>query len=176
MELAAGEQRLAEVKIQRDILQGDALSSVLFVIAMMPLNHSLRKFSAGYKLSKSQEKINHLIYMDDIKVFAKKEKELETLMQTVRIYSQDIGIEFGIEECVILVTKSGKRHIKEGVELPKQLVIRTFGEKETYKYLQILEAGIIKQKEMKEKIKKSISKEPESYSRQKFIARTLSKG
>ena len=29
--------------------------------------------------------------------FAKNEKELETLIQTVRIYSQDIGMEFGIK-------------------------------------------------------------------------------
>ena len=62
---------------------------------MMPLNHILRKCTAGYKLSKSQENINHLMYMDDIKLFAKNEKEVGTLIQTVRIYSQDIGIEFG---------------------------------------------------------------------------------
>ena len=74
----------------------------------MPLNHILRKFTAGYKLSKSQEKINHLMYTDDIKLFAKKEKELEILIQTVRIYSQDIGMEFVIEKCSMLVMKSGK--------------------------------------------------------------------
>ena len=44
---------------------------------MMPLNHILRKCTAGYKLTKSQEKINHLIYMDDIKLFAKNEKKIE---------------------------------------------------------------------------------------------------
>ena len=33
--------------------------------------------------------------MDDIKLFAKKEKELETLIHTVRIYIQDRGMEFG---------------------------------------------------------------------------------
>ena len=69
----------------------------MFVIAMIPLNHILKKYTAGYKLSKSQEKINHLMYMDDIKLFAKNEKELETLIQTMRIYSEDIGMEFGIE-------------------------------------------------------------------------------
>ena len=42
---------------------------------MMPLNLILRKYTAGYKLSKSQEKINHLMYMDDIKLFAKKKKK-----------------------------------------------------------------------------------------------------
>ena len=46
---------------------------------MMPLNHLLRKFTTGYKqLSRSQEKTNHLMYMDDIKLFANDEKDLET--------------------------------------------------------------------------------------------------
>ena len=53
--------------------------------------------------------------------------------------------------------KSGKWHITEGVELPNQVVIRTLWEKETYKYLEILEADTIKQVEMKEekKLKRS---------------------
>ena len=46
------------------------------------------------------------MYMDDIKLFAKNEKELETLIHTIRIYSQDIGMEFGIEKCVLLVMKN----------------------------------------------------------------------
>ena len=35
--------------------------------------------------------------MDDIKVFAKNGKELETLIQTIKMYTQDVSIEFGIE-------------------------------------------------------------------------------
>ena len=42
--------------------------------------------------------INHLIYMDDIKLFAKNEKEQETLRHALRIYSHDIAIEFGTEK------------------------------------------------------------------------------
>ena len=82
--------------------------------------------------------------------------------------------------------KSGKRHITEQVELPIQVVIRTLGEKEAYKYLVILEADTIKQQEMKEKIKKEerklkkeeikFKKKPENCSRQNSIAWTLSKG
>ena len=64
---------------------------------MMAFNHIVRKCTAGYKLSKSQEKINHLMYMDDIKLFAKNEKELETLIHAVRIYSQNIRMKFGIK-------------------------------------------------------------------------------
>ena len=39
---------------------------------MMSLNHMLRKFIDGNTCTKSQENINHVMYMDDIKLFAKK--------------------------------------------------------------------------------------------------------
>ena len=126
--LTAGGKSLAETKIQRGIFKGDALSPLLF---MMPLNHILRKCTAGYKLSRSQEKVNHLIFMDDIKLFAKNEKELETFIHSIRIYSQGIGMEFGIEKCSLLVVKSGKRHLTDGIELPNQDKIRTLAENET---------------------------------------------
>ena len=84
-EPTAGGRSISETKIQRGIFQGDAQSPLLFIIAMMPLNHILIKSAAGYTLSRLQEKINHLMYMDDIKLFAKNEKELETLKHTVRL-------------------------------------------------------------------------------------------
>ena len=63
--------------------------------------------------------------MEDIKLFAKNEKILEILIDTVKIYSKDIGMEFGIEKCAILVMKSGKRHLTDRMELPNQDKIRT---------------------------------------------------
>ena len=67
--------------------------------------------------------------MDVIKLFTKNKKELETLIHTVRIYSQDIGIEFGIEKCTMLIMKSGKWHRTDGMEQPNQNKIRTLGKK-----------------------------------------------
>ena len=84
----------------------------------------------------------------------KYEKEIETLIHAVRIYSQDIGMELAIGKCAMLVMKSGKRHLTDGMELPNQDKIKTFAENETYKYLGILEAESIKQVEMKDKIQK----------------------
>ena len=107
MELTTEGKSSAEAKIQTGIFL-EALSALLFIIAIMPLNHIFRKCTAGYKLCRSQEKINHRMYMDDINLFAKNEKELETLIHAVRIYSQDIGMEFGIEKCTMLVMKSDK--------------------------------------------------------------------
>ena len=42
----------------------------------MPFNHLFRKCSDGNKLTKSQENINHLKNMDDIKLFAENEKRI----------------------------------------------------------------------------------------------------
>ena len=143
---------------------------------MTPLNHILRKCTAGYKLTKSREKTNHLMYMDGIKLFAKNEKELETLIHTVRIYSQNIEKEFGQEKCAMLVMKSGKRHLIDGMELPNQDKIRTLGEKETYKYLGILETDTIKLEEIKEKIKKGYLRRTKKQLETKLYSRNLIKG
>ena len=40
---------------------------------------STRKYKGGYKFTKLQEKISHLIFMDYIKIFVKNVKEQETL-------------------------------------------------------------------------------------------------
>ena len=61
-------------------------------------------------------------------------------------------MEFGIEKCAMLVMKSGKRQLTDGMELPNKDKIKTLADKETYKYLAILEADTIKQAGMKEKI------------------------
>ena len=95
-------------------------SAITLIIhnTMMSLNHILGKCTPRYKLSRSQDKINHLMYMDDIKLFEKNEKELETQIHVVSLFSKDIRMEFGIEKCAVVVMKSGKRHITDGIELP----------------------------------------------------------
>ena len=52
VELTAGGRSLAEANVQRGIFQRDGLSLLLFIIAMMPLNHILRKYTDRYKISK----------------------------------------------------------------------------------------------------------------------------
>ena len=116
------------------------------------------------------------MYMDDIKLFAKNEKEIETLIHAVRIYSQDIEMEFGLEKCAMLVMKSVKRHMTDGMELPNHDRIRTLEEKETYKYLGILEANTIKQVQMKDTIQKEYLRKTRKLLETKFSSRNLIKG
>ena len=45
--------------------------------------------------------------MDEIKIFVKniKKQEQEILIETIRIFIQDKGMEFGIEKCAMIVMK-----------------------------------------------------------------------
>ena len=106
----------------------------------------------------------------------KNEKELETLIHAVRIYSQDIGMEFVLEKCAMLVMKSGKRHITDGMELPNHDWIRTLEENETYDYLGILEDDTIKQVQMKDTTRKEYLRRTRKLLETKLSGRNLIKG
>ena len=98
-ELTAGNQRLGNKKIKRGIFQGDSHSPLLFVSVMIPLTLVLRQ------TKKRGKKINHLLFMDDLKLFAKNEDQIDRLVNTVRIFSEDIKMEFGLPKCGVLMMK-----------------------------------------------------------------------
>ncbi len=152
--LVAGDSMLGTVKIKRGIFQGDSLSPLLFIIAMRPLTSILRRHTAGYTLKNKRIKINHLLFMDDLKLYAKNEKEMQSIIQTVKIYSDDIRMEFGIEKCAVLQMKRGKLEASRGCKLTNGTIMRGLSDEETYKYLGIIEAEDIKHEDMKESVRK----------------------
>ena len=111
VKLTVGGKSLAVVKIQRGMFQVDVLSPLLFVKGMMPLNPILRKCTNS---------VNRKKRSTTWCTWTKNQKELETLIQTVRIYGQDIGMEYGIEKGAMLEMKSGKWHMTEGIELSEE--------------------------------------------------------
>ena len=156
VELTIGSDVLGEVKINRGIFQGDSLSPLLFIIALLSLTSILRKSKPGYKFA-SGEKINHLLFMDDLKLYGENEKALDSLVQTVRIFTSDIRMEFGTEKCATMIQKRGKVVRSEGIKLPNEKVIKSLQDK-GYKYLGILQVDKVKEQEMKENITKEYKK------------------
>ena len=65
--LCAGNSEL-EVDIKWGIFQGDSLSPLVFVLAMIPLGLILWKIMAAIEFSWSKEKINHILFMDNFKL------------------------------------------------------------------------------------------------------------
>ena len=135
--LMSNGEDLGEVNVKRGIFQGDSLSPLLLVLSMVPLSLILRKVNAYYEWGKKDYKLNHLLYMDDFKLFAKSEEQIDTLVRTVHVYSNVIGIEFGMKKCGILTMKRGKVVRCEGIMLPNNEVIEEV-EKEGYTYLGIV--------------------------------------
>ena len=62
----------------------------MFVLALIPLSLVLRKAKAAYEFSKRKENINHLLFMDNMKLYSRSEKGLDSLAQTVCVFSEDI--------------------------------------------------------------------------------------
>ena len=89
---------LGQVDIRRGIFQGDSLSPLLFMVIMLPLTLMLRKMRAGNKLAKDMKAINHLLFMDDVKLYGATKDQLDSLVQVVRIFSQDIKMSFGLDQ------------------------------------------------------------------------------
>ena len=59
-----------------------------------------------------------LLFLDDLKLCSKTMQELDCLVQTVWIFSSDVGMQFGIFKCAILEMKRGKVVHSERIELP----------------------------------------------------------
>ena len=93
--------------------------------------------------------------MDDLKLYSQSEKGLDSLVQTVCVFIEDIGMEFGIEKCATLVMEKGKILKSVGIELLDGKVIKSLQEGESYKYLGILKADIF----LEEKMELNVSKE-----------------
>ena len=152
------------IDINCGIFQGDSLSPLLFCLALIPLTSELNQTSYGYKIGES--KINHLFYMDDLKLYAKDDKELEGLLHTVKSFSDDIGMDFGLDKCAKATFIKGKLKRTTSVVIDTETVIKDLEQEELYKYLGINEGNGIQHSKMKEIIRN------EFYRRVKAILKT----
>ena len=109
---------------------------------------------------------------NDIKLFAKSEKERETLIHAVRIYSQDIGMEFGIEN----VPCSSWKVANDIWLTAWNYQITTKLEHMEKMKPTTLEADTIKQVEMKDQIRKEYLRRTRKLLETKLSSRNLIKG
>ena len=153
-----GQIRIPDVKIQRGIFQGDSLSPLLFCLAIDPLSKILKEYDIGYDLSRSRrkkdkKKINHLLFMDDLKLYAETDEKLNQLVEAVRKFSRDINMEFGLDKCSKCTIRKGKKAAAENIQLEDGNIIEDLDDDSSYKYLGIEENATIEHKKMREKVK-----------------------
>ena len=74
--------------------------------------------------------------MDDLKLFGKSEVQIDSLVQTVQLFSGNIVMEFGLKKCFLLI-KRGEKVRFDGIDLLDRRIMREIVE-EGYKYLGFL--------------------------------------
>ncbi|XP_067931123.1 uncharacterized protein [Watersipora subatra] len=98
----------------------------------------LEKTQYGYQF-KIGTKIYHLFYMDDIKLYTNKKRDIDSLIHLTQVYSKDIEMTFGIEKCGRLIFKKVHSMLTVGLRMPNGTI--KYIEK-GYKYLGIMQSNI----------------------------------
>ena len=129
------------------------ISPLLFIVRLLPLKHILRDVGSGYHFESKGQKINRLLFMDNLKSYTSNEKSLESLIQTLRVFSNDIGMEFVVEICVVLLMKKGKVANSDRIALLNEKIMKGLKEGDSYIYIGLIQAKGTKHHERKDTIK-----------------------
>ena len=111
MVLFSGNNKLGKVNIRPGIFQGDS------VVALIPVAIIFRTLKQEYLFGKGKERLNHLLFMENLKLYGSNDKKINSLVKVVKIVSGDIGIQFGLDKCAVLKMKRGKQVNCEGIDL-----------------------------------------------------------
>ena len=85
----------------RGIFQGDSLPVLLFILSANPLSFLLKKLK-GYQIGpsgKHDTTINHLFFVDDLKLIAVNLNLLKEQLDLVTQFSSNTGMVFGESKC-----------------------------------------------------------------------------
>ena len=146
------------IRIMRGIFQGDSLSPLLLTMYLNRLSQELQKTGYGYQLDE-QTKINHLFYVDYLKLYCTSDNQLKGLVNTVKMVSDDIRMEFGLDKCAKAISRRGKKIAVEGIPLNDNQVIQDLDQAKAYKYLGMEEGEGVQHSKMKVKMKMVLSSE-----------------
>ena len=127
------------IHFKKGLPGGDSLCPTLFTLCLNPIAWKLRATS-GYKLSKPIScKVTHLLYIDDLKMYASSENNLERVMRTVKGGMDCIGLRWNEKKCAVVHVKRGCVKQTENMEIDGLKSIKSLGEESTYKFLGVLE-------------------------------------
>jgi len=105
--------------------------------------------------------LNHFLYLDDLKLFAKTRSDLESLLSTTKLFSSSIHMNFGIDKCA---TTSDKLTSCEDIAVSADTIIPSLNTYDSYKYLGVFENDKFKESLVKEIIVSSYKKRIKKFS------------
>ena len=130
-----GDIKTGKVAINRTIFSGDSLSPLLFCLALVLQTNMLTKQGAGYEVT-GKNKVKHLFYTDDLKLFSWDETQLQQELTTVKSSGYNRVMQFTRDKCANRVMqftrdkcatpgfKHGKLTKSQNITLHNRTVIR----------------------------------------------------
>lgn len=101
---------------------------------------------------------NHLFCMNAIKSFSKYNDELQGRLNSVKYFSYDVGIDFGLYQCVNVTIKTGSVIEIHSRDLDLFTVFRELEQGDAYKQLRVSERDGIQHTKMREKMRKEYNR------------------
>ena len=95
-----------DTNINSGIFQRDSVSPVLLCVTLITLSKLINNTRYSYKIYDNT--LNYLFHMDDLKLFANNDQQLQGLLNILKQFSYDIWIEFRLDKCVKATLVSGR--------------------------------------------------------------------
>ncbi|KAJ3641331.1 hypothetical protein Zmor_027843 [Zophobas morio] len=80
------------IQLKKGVFQGDSTSVILFWTAINPLSFALRATNVGLKLRHGSTLLSHVLYMDDLKLYASNPENLRTNYNEVEKFTKAISM------------------------------------------------------------------------------------
>ena len=128
--------------IRRGIFQGDSLSPLIFCLCLNPISSELKRSGMGYVISVPPEEpltLSHLWYMDDLKLYARNKQQSLSMVRTVHVMAESMGLLFGTEKCAHSTIVRGRLNESADLQIYPGLSLRSLGPSDSYNYLGLLE-------------------------------------
>ena len=128
-------ETIGPIKLNQGILQGDSFCVRLFTICLHPIAWFLRG-TEGYTFSHHiQEKIPHLLFVDDLKTFHKSMSKAMLMAGKTKNMFEDISLRWGLDKCAAVNIQRGKICPTLNINLSENEELKMQNETDQYKFL-----------------------------------------
>jgi len=133
VEMKVGKKEVGRIPIRRGVIQGDSLSPLLFVLSINTVSKRINQKVEMSRPSRTEREVertlNHLFFMDDLKVVAFSTQEMEECHNIVKEEFASLNLEINDAKCGIF---------SKGLQIPENMSTITVVTREMpYKYLGI---------------------------------------
>ena len=149
---AGGMLRTTEVQYKRGIFQGDTLSPLLFCLCVTPISYGLRTTS-GYTARFLKEPVTHLMFVDDLKIYASGGAAMGRSLKEVERMINSIDMKIGASKCATASIRRGKVTRAADHSFGNAL-IKALSVGKSYTYLGITQVFRAEEREVRESLRK----------------------